>query len=42
MIVVTDVSRGENPEFKNYDGQVGRLEMEFTVNKQGVGYEVRN
>ncbi|MAO65503.1 MAG: hypothetical protein CL666_10935 [Balneola sp.] len=42
VIVVTDVSRGENPEFKNYDGQVGRLEMEFTVNKQGVGYEVRN
>lgn len=42
VIVVSDVSRGENPEFKNYDGQVGRYEMVFTVNKKGVDYEVRN
>jgi hypothetical protein len=42
VIVVTDISLGEDPEFENYDGQVGRFEMEFTVNKEGVEYEVRN
>ncbi|MAL18979.1 MAG: hypothetical protein CL670_04755 [Balneola sp.] len=42
IIVVTDISLGEQPGFENYDGQAGRFEMEFTLNKEGVEYEVRN
>ncbi|MDZ7807775.1 MAG: hypothetical protein U5K71_11760 [Gracilimonas sp.] len=42
VIVVTDISLGSDPEFENYDGQKGRFEMVFTLNEEGVSYEVLN
>lgn len=42
VIVVADVSIGSDPEYNNYDGQVGRYEMMFTLNEEGVSYEVLN
>jgi hypothetical protein len=42
VIVVTEVSLGEDPEFENYDGQTGQFEMMFTLSEEGVDYEVRN
>jgi len=42
VIVVTDISLGADPEYKNYDGQTGQFEMRFTLNKEGVNYEVLN
>lgn len=42
VIVVTDVSHGDDPEYENYDGQKGRFEMMFTLSDDGVEYEVRN
>lgn len=42
VIVVTDISEGADPNYENYDGQKGRFEMEFTLNKEGVSYEVLN
>jgi hypothetical protein len=42
VIVVADVSIGSDPDYDNYDGQVGRYEMKFTLNEEGVSYEVLN
>lgn len=42
VFVVTEVSLGEDPEYKNYDGKTGQFEMMFTLNKEGVHYEVLN
>ena len=42
VIVVTDVSLGEDPNYENYDGQTGRFEMMYTLNQEGVHYEIRN
>lgn len=42
VIVVADVSRGEEASFENYDGQTGKYEMQFTLSDEGVDYEVRN
>lgn len=42
IIAVTDISLGSDQEYENYDGQIGRFEMEFTLNKEGVSYEVLN
>lgn len=42
VIVVADVSIGSDPEYENYDGQIGRFEMRFTLNEEGVDYEVLN
>lgn len=42
VFVVGEVSLGEDPEYENYDGQKGQFEMVFTLNKEGVGYEVIN
>jgi hypothetical protein len=42
VIVVADVSIGSDPEYENYDGQIGRFEMMFTLNEEGVSYEVLN
>jgi hypothetical protein len=42
VIVVADVSIGSDPEYENYDGQIGRFEMMFTLNEGGVSYEVLN
>jgi hypothetical protein len=42
VTVVSNISLGEDPEFENYDGQKGRLEMRFTLNEKGVSYEVLN
>ncbi|WP_103664490.1 hypothetical protein [Gracilimonas amylolytica] len=42
VIVVADVSIGSDPDYENYDGQVGRYEMNFTLNEEGVSYEVLN
>ncbi|MFP8490299.1 hypothetical protein ACKGJO_14545 [Gracilimonas sp. Q87] len=42
VIVVADVSLGSDPDYKNYDGQIGRHEMMFILNKEGVSYEVLN
>lgn len=42
VYAVTDVSPGEDPEYQNYDGQKGRFEMIFTLNEEGVSYEVLN
>lgn len=42
VVVVTDISLGEDLEYENYDGQKGRFEMMFTLNKEGVSYEVLN
>ena len=42
VIVVADVSIGSDPEYENYDGQIGRFEMIFTLNEEGVSYEVLN
>lgn len=40
--VVAEVSLGEDPEYQNYDGQTGKFEMRFTLNEEGVRYEVLN
>lgn len=40
--VVTDISVGEDSNYKNFDGQTGRVEMMFVLNKKGVEYEVLN
>lgn len=42
VIVVADVSIGSDQEYENYDGQIGRFEMMFTLNEEGVSYEVLN
>ncbi|MBD3616679.1 MAG: hypothetical protein HUJ22_08900 [Gracilimonas sp.] len=42
VFVVGEVSLGEDPEYENYDGQKGQFEMIFTLNKEGVHYEVLN
>jgi hypothetical protein len=42
VIVVTEVSLGEDPGYENYDGGKGQFEMLFTLNKMGVSYEVLN
>lgn len=42
VLVVGEVSLGEDPEYENYDGQKGQFEMIFTLNKEGVRYEVLN
>lgn len=42
VLVVAEVSRGQDPEYQNYDGQKGKFEMMFTLNEKGVGYEVLN
>lgn len=42
VIAVSEISLGEDPEYENYDGQKGQFEMRFTLNKEGVGYEVLN
>jgi len=42
VIVVSEIAPGSNAEYENFDGQTGRLEMMFTLNKEGVGYEVLN
>ncbi|MEX0722544.1 MAG: hypothetical protein WD053_01635 [Gracilimonas sp.] len=42
VIVVSDISLGEDPEYENYDGQQGQFEMEFILNEEGVRYEVLN
>ncbi|WP_421773706.1 hypothetical protein [Gracilimonas sp.] len=40
--VVAEVSLGEDPEYQNFDGQTGKFEMMFTLNEEGVRYEVLN
>ena len=42
VLVVAEVSLGEDPEYQNYDGQTGKFEMMFTLNEEGVSYEVLN
>lgn len=42
VIVVSNIPNGEDPEFKNYNGNVGRLEMVFELSTNGVFYEIRN
>ncbi len=42
VIAVCDVSLGQDSEYVNFDGQKGRFEMQFTLTKEGVEYEVRN
>ena len=42
ITVATIVSNGEDPEFQNKNGQTGKYEIAFTLNKQGVNYEVLN
>lgn len=42
VFVVSEVALGEDPEHKNYDGQTGQFEMKFTLNEEGVTYEVLN
>jgi hypothetical protein len=42
VFVVSEVALGEDPEYKNYDGQTGQFVMRFTLNKEGVNYEVLN
>lgn len=42
VLVVADVSIGQDPEYRNYDGQYGKFEMMFTLNEKGVSYEVLN
>lgn len=42
VIVVANIPPGENLDFQNYNGNTGRFEMEFTLTKEGVSYEVAN
>ncbi|MCG8373867.1 MAG: hypothetical protein MI700_10055 [Balneolales bacterium] len=42
VIGVSNVLYGASPEFQNYDGQVGRLELRVILSKEGVRYEVVN
>ena len=42
VYAVTDVALGEDTEYQNYDGQTGKFEMMFTLNEEGVSYEVLN
>lgn len=42
VIAVSEISLGSDPEYENYDGQKGRFEMLFTLNEEGVSYEVLN
>ncbi|WP_428235248.1 hypothetical protein [Gracilimonas sp.] len=42
VLVVGEISLGEDPEYENYDGQKGKYEMMFTLNEEGVRYEVLN
>ena len=42
VIVISEIALGELADYQNYDGQIGKYEMVFTLNKQGVKYEVLN
>ncbi|MEX2605303.1 MAG: hypothetical protein WD361_13925 [Gracilimonas sp.] len=42
IIVVSEISLGEDPDYENYGGKQGQFEIEFTLNKEGVRYEVLN
>ncbi|MEQ8524945.1 hypothetical protein [Gracilimonas sp.] len=42
VMVVGEISLGEDPEYQNYDGQEGKFEMMFILNEEGVSYEVLN
>lgn len=42
VYAVSDIALGENPNYKNYDGQIGRFEIMFVLNKGGVDYEILN
>ena len=42
IIVVSEVSLGDDPDYENYDGLLGQFEMEFILNEEGVRYEVLN
>jgi hypothetical protein len=40
--VISDIPIGDDLNYKNYDGQTGKLEMKFVLNKGGVNYEILN
>ena len=42
FIVVANIPPGADPDYENYNGNSGRLEMQFTVSREGVDYEVLN
>lgn len=42
IIAVTKVSRGEKPDFRNYDGQTGMSQFEGILTNEGVEYEKVN
>ena len=42
VIVVANIPPGEKEDYQNYNGNTGRFEMEFTLTKEGVSYEVAN
>ena len=42
ITVVANIPHGQDLKFENYNGEMGRFEMEFTLTKEGVHYEVVN
>lgn len=42
LIMVDTVARGQNPDFSNIDGQIGRLQSRASLTKRGVRYEREN
>lgn len=40
--VVAEIPNGDDLNYKNYDGQTGKFEMMFVLNKGGVNYEILN
>lgn len=42
VIAVSEIAPGEDPNFENYDGHAGMLEISFKLNNEGAAYEIRN
>lgn len=42
VFVISEIALGEHTDYQNYDRQIGKYEMVFTLNKEGVKYEVLN
>ncbi len=42
VIGVSRVVPGADPEFKNFDGTTGMMELKLILNERGVSYEMAN
>jgi len=39
VIAVTEISKGKNPEFDNYDQNSGKIQIEISLTEEGIDYE---